>query len=85
MASSRFYADLDQAARSELSTSVKASAKTLRRIEELLDRDIKSLEAAQESRESYNCPSWALLQADHIGGIRELKKIKKLIQSLTKA
>lgn len=51
----------------------------LGRLKELIDEFIVELENSRESAEGYKEPNWAYKQADTVGGIRNLKRIRNLL------
>lgn len=65
--------------RKEFEGILRNSTRTLRRLSDLLDEYVKEEEHKQQQTKGYDQAGWAYKQADHIGTIRTLKKIKDLV------
>jgi hypothetical protein len=55
------------------------SRTVLRRLNELIDGELKGLEASETHIQSYDSPNWAYVQADKNGYKRAARFIKRLI------
>ena len=75
----RWTKGLTEQQATDLRLQLKASMNVFNRLEQLLQADLVSVLKAQESKEGYDSPSWAMNQADSIGEIRAYKKILRLI------
>ena len=75
----RWTKGLDETAKKEMQAQLLASSNILGRLEKLVLEDIVASKKSQASKESYESPSWAYLQADSTGEIRAYNKILKLI------
>lgn len=75
----RWIKGLDDQQRADIKPQLLASKNILDRLSLLIQDDIESCIKAQEARDSYDSPSWAMYQADTIGEIRAYKKILRLL------
>jgi hypothetical protein len=57
---------------------------TLKRLEELLTKEIDDTVKEMSEEDGYDCPSWAERQADRLGKIRTLRKVNDLIHIWSK-
>jgi hypothetical protein len=75
----RWTKGLESQQKTDLKAQLKASQNILNRLSTLLQEDIDSCIKAQEARDSYDSPSWAMYQADAIGETRAYRKILRLL------
>lgn len=63
----------------EFMTSLLAAKPVLTRLGQLLEEDIKTSQSGSLTKDKYESPNWAYLQADKVGEQRALNKILKMI------
>jgi hypothetical protein len=80
----RWTKGLDEAGKKELNSQLIASIPVLKRLGQLIEDSIEASTKVQESKETYESPSWAFFQADHVGELRAYRKILRLIDTKEK-
>ena len=68
----------DQKGKADFNTVVLHSGLVLDRLEAIVDGWIEELRRT-EATEDYSSPSWSHLQADRLGQLKSLSKIRKLL------
>lgn len=76
----RWFKGLEEQQKNDLQLQLKASQNIFSRLSALIEDDIQASMKAQESKDLYDSPSWAMTQADHIGELRAYKRILRLIK-----
>lgn len=64
----------------DIKANFKESLVMRRRLQEMLNAKVSSSHRAARSKEGYDNPNWAFLQADHRGYERALQEIIELIE-----
>ena len=75
----RWFKGLSDQQSTDLRAQLVAADKALDRLIEILEADLKAIQEIQCSKEAYESPSWAYLQADSIGQQRAYRKTLRLI------
>lgn len=65
--------------REEFMLNLVAAKTVLNRLSELIKEDIKASQSGSLTKDKYESPNWAYLQADKVGEQRALNKILKII------
>lgn len=68
----------DPEKKEEFLSLVKNSTQVLGRLHDILEKQVDSLNREKISTEGFKDPNWALLQANHLGRIKQLLEIQKL-------
>lgn len=76
----KWLAGLDQEAKKDVSLNFRESKVTRRRLQEILLAKIEEARQEASSKQSYESPSWAFLQADRIGYERALRDMLKYLE-----
>ena len=76
---SRWFKGLDDTQKGELRSTLLLSNFVFSRLSKLIQEDLDACIKGQESKDRYESPVWAYLQADYIGKIRAYKEILRLI------
>lgn len=63
----------------ERKVMVRSCQPTLNVLKNILEKKIEEIEHSQKRKADYDCPNWALKQADYIGSMRVLKDILTLL------
>jgi len=58
---------------------VRSNSDLLRRLDQILTEDLEETYLEMSQADSYQTPAWAEKQADRLGKIRTLRKVKDLI------
>jgi len=68
----------DPKKKEEFESLLRNSTIVIGRLHDILDKQIDSLNREKLSPEGFKDPNWALLQANHLGRIKQLLEIQKL-------
>lgn len=77
---SSLLAGFSEAEKKVLTQDFKATVKMRKAVTATLEKKVQSYFNASVSRDSYDNPNWALMQADTAGYVRALKEIINILE-----